>query len=259
MTEVEWIASEFPQDMLDFLDGRVSDRKLRLFVCACCRLLNNLPLYQDIGWLIDTAERYADGSASAAELEECRDSLHRYHEKLTLSSLAWLALDVPEDPDHGFQKQAEEAGDKATGCVVQGLWKKCEREGYFPDGTMEEAVYTLPGLVKAAECAFLRCIAGNPFRPAAVDPRWRTRLVVQLAEAAWEEYIPEGLPVLSLLRSGGTSLGGAPPWQGLTGLPILADALEDAGCTDTDILDHCRGEGPHVRGCWVMDLILGKE
>ena len=42
-------------------------------------------------------------------------------------------------------------------------------------------------------------------------------------------------------------------------LPILADALEDAGCDNADVLAHCRGEGPHVRGCWVVDLILGKQ
>jgi hypothetical protein len=42
-------------------------------------------------------------------------------------------------------------------------------------------------------------------------------------------------------------------------LPILADALQDAGCDYADILDHCRGPGPHVRGCWVVDLVLGKE
>jgi hypothetical protein len=42
-------------------------------------------------------------------------------------------------------------------------------------------------------------------------------------------------------------------------LPVLADALEDAGCTDADILGHCRGPVPHVRGCWVVDFLLGKE
>ena len=42
-------------------------------------------------------------------------------------------------------------------------------------------------------------------------------------------------------------------------MPILADALEDAGCTNQDILNHCRGGGEHVRGCWVVDLLLGKE
>jgi hypothetical protein len=42
-------------------------------------------------------------------------------------------------------------------------------------------------------------------------------------------------------------------------LPIMADALEDAGCTNADLLAHCRGPGPHVRGCWVVDLMLGKS
>jgi hypothetical protein len=42
-------------------------------------------------------------------------------------------------------------------------------------------------------------------------------------------------------------------------LPILADALQDAGCENADILDHCRGPGPHARGCWVVDLILDKS
>jgi hypothetical protein len=42
-------------------------------------------------------------------------------------------------------------------------------------------------------------------------------------------------------------------------MPILADALEDAGCDNADILQHCRGAGEHVRGCWVVDLVLGKE
>jgi hypothetical protein len=42
-------------------------------------------------------------------------------------------------------------------------------------------------------------------------------------------------------------------------MPILADALQDAGCDSADILDHCRGQGPHVRGCWALDLVLGKE
>jgi hypothetical protein len=46
--------------------------------------------------------------------------------------------------------------------------------------------------------------------------------------------------------------------RGFDRLPILGDALEDAGCTDRDILDHCRGPGPHVRGCWAVDLLLGK-
>lgn len=81
--------------------------------------------------------------------------------------------------------------------------------------------------------AVMREIFGNPFRPVEFDPRWRSETVVALAAATYAE-------------------------RAFDRLPILADALEDAGCNDADILAHCRGDGPHVRGCWVVDLVLGK-
>ena len=79
----------------------------------------------------------------------------------------------------------------------------------------------------------LRDIFGNPFPPVAFDPSWRTEAVVGLARGMYEarDFAP---------------------------MPILADALEDAGCDNADVLAHCRGPGPHVRGCWVVDLVLGK-
>ncbi len=79
----------------------------------------------------------------------------------------------------------------------------------------------------------LRDIFGNPFRPVAFDPRWRCESAVALARTAYES-------------------------RNFTLLPILADALEEAGCDHADILAHCRGPGPHVRGCWVVDGVLGK-
>jgi hypothetical protein len=90
----------------------------------------------------------------------------------------------------------------------------------------------------------LRDIVGNPFALApVVDPawlRWSGGTVRMLAEVAYEErQLPEGTL--------------HPPR-----LPLLADALEDAGCADADLLGHLRGPGPHVRGCWALDLILGK-
>jgi hypothetical protein len=94
-----------------------------------------------------------------------------------------------------------------------------------------------------ASCSLLRDIAGNHFQQVAPDPAWLSwngNTVVTLAQAAYEErQLPTGV------------LDGAR-------LAILADALEEAGCTDVAILNHCRGPGPHVRGCWVLDLLLGK-
>jgi hypothetical protein len=82
-------------------------------------------------------------------------------------------------------------------------------------------------------CSLLRDIFGNPFRPMTFSPEWRTRTVVTLARAAYES-------------------------RDFSLMPILADALQDAGCDSEDVLNHCRAPGPHVRGCWVVDLVLGK-
>jgi hypothetical protein len=84
------------------------------------------------------------------------------------------------------------------------------------------------------ELQLLRDIFGNPFRPVSVDPFWLTPSVVAVARTIYEDRRFEDMP-------------------------ILADALEEAGCNDADILGHCRGPGPHVRGCWTVDLLLGKE
>ena len=80
----------------------------------------------------------------------------------------------------------------------------------------------------------IRDIFGNPFRPVAFSPSWRTSTVLALASQMYES-------------------------RDFGAMPILADALQDAGCDSAEVLDHCRGEGPHVRGCWVVDLVLGKE
>jgi hypothetical protein len=87
----------------------------------------------------------------------------------------------------------------------------------------------------------LRDIFGNPFRPFTLSPACRTAQVVALAQAAYGEWeLPAG--PLDLAR-----------------LAVLVDALEEAGCDQADLLGHLRGPGPHVRGCWAVDWILGKS
>jgi hypothetical protein len=80
----------------------------------------------------------------------------------------------------------------------------------------------------------LRCVIGNPFRPVTVDPTWLTSDVVTLAEGIYGD-------------------------RAFDRLPILADALQDAGCENEDILSHCHSEGPHCRGCWLIDLLTGRK
>lgn len=94
-----------------------------------------------------------------------------------------------------------------------------------------------PEKEQAAQAALLRCIFGNPFRSVIHDPAWRT----------WRD---------GLLVSMARQMYGS---RDFSAMPILADALEEAGCTNSDILSHCRSSGEHVRGCWVIDLLLGKE
>ena len=79
----------------------------------------------------------------------------------------------------------------------------------------------------------LHCVVGNPFRPVTFDPLWRSETAVALASAIYAD-------------------------RAFDRLPILADALEEAGCDLPDVLAHCRGPGPHARGCWVVDGVLGK-
>jgi hypothetical protein len=94
---------------------------------------------------------------------------------------------------------------------------------------------------RRAQAKVLRDIFDNPFRPVSVSPAWQTAEVVALAEAAYDgRELPAG--TLDLAR-----------------LAVLADALEEAGCDQADLLGHLRGPGPHVRGCWAVDLILGKS
>ena len=88
---------------------------------------------------------------------------------------------------------------------------------------------------EVAQAAIVREIYGTLcFRPVTFNPAWRTSTVLALAKQMYDS-------------------------RDFTPMPVLADALQDAGCENADILNHCRGDSPHVRGCWVVDLILGKE
>jgi hypothetical protein len=86
----------------------------------------------------------------------------------------------------------------------------------------------------AKQVSLLRDIFGNPFRPVTVDRVWRAPTVILIAQAIYDE-------------------------RAFDRMPILGDALEDAGCTSADLLNHCRESGEHTRGCWAVDLLLGKQ
>jgi hypothetical protein len=102
---------------------------------------------------------------------------------------------------------------------------------WSPIHRMQSELFSIKRRVQAE---LLRCIFGNPFSPVTPEPAWRTSNAVGLAQAIYDD-------------------------RAFDRMPILSDALEDAGCTNEGILNHCRQPGVHVRGCWVIDLILGKE
>ena len=90
-----------------------------------------------------------------------------------------------------------------------------------------------PDVEYAVQAALIKDIFGNPFRPVTFHPSWRTSAALGLARSMYES-------------------------RDFAAMPVLADALQEAGCNNADILSHCRRGGPHVRGCWVVDLVLGK-
>ncbi len=230
MTEAEWSACTDPRPMLEFLSSRnVTDRKLRLFGCACCRQLWDWLGDPASGSAVATAERYADGLATDRELKQAQRKASR---AVGLAHGALYEL-RPDDP-----KVAEARARHGAATAALALtYRSHPSEWLF---LVVDAARELSGTF----AGLLRDLVGSPFRPRTADTSWRAwqaGLLERLARAIYDErHLPEG------------RLDGAR-------LAILADALEEAGCTDTELLGHVRSAGPHVRACFAMDLLLGWE
>jgi hypothetical protein len=261
MTEQEWNSCADPGPMLEFLKGKASDRKLRLFAVACCRKIWHLLADERSRTAVDVAGRAADRQATKKEFSDARRAAVRaYHDAGQISHSLWLATDrtyrVGDKvyrADDAFQPtdatkaahaatNAAYAAQAATNTVTQVAATETAR--YVAIAASQSAFEDCPTLPAAREAALAPAhaeqsvivleIFGNPFRPVTLDPTWLTSTVKNLAEAIYEE-------------------------RAFDRLPILADALEDAGCNQQDILSHLRGGGEHCRGCWPLDLVLGKE
>ena len=248
MDEAEWLASTDPEPMLAFLRGRASDRKLRLFACACCRRLWNLLTDQREWKSIEFAERCAAGLATTKQLHELGWG-GLYEGPPAVYPDSWQAASVSSEYGIGMVANSGTALDNEADVVWKAAFQKSLGRGDSLAEAQSAADAVVPAewfALKENEQKFQSHLLHDLFgfllfRPVALDPAWRTRAVTALATAAYEERI---LPV-----------GTLDPDR----LAVLSDALEDAGCGNTDILSHLRGPGPHVRGCWVLDLLLGKE
>jgi hypothetical protein len=247
MTEEEWRKSMDPQAMTEFLRSAtteyrtrwqgwisarrfpVSERKWRLFLCACCRRIEWLVPSVELRAALRVIEGWADGGGSEAELDNAvaavclarkafgeRDQGIPMSQQVAFSALFALAASVREE-------RADRLGVFDAALLA---WDYFVREQGL-DGEREES---------ARQADLLREVIGNPFRAPFIDPGWLTwnnRQVVRLAETLVQERAFEQMPV-------------------------LADALEDAGCTDEEILGHCRQDG-HVLGCWLVERILDRS
>jgi hypothetical protein len=213
MTEAEWLTCEEPGPMLGLLRGRASARKLRQFDAGCARTIWDPLVDERSRRAVTAAEGLADGAAGGAEVEAA-------------AAEAWDARDeLLMRRGHGFRPGSPLYGAVAAACAAS------------PYRTFDRFTDDDPLLKDSplAQAALLADIFGNPFRPAAFDPAWRTSTATALARQMYES-------------------------RDFSAMPILADALQDAGCDSDDILNHCRDpHATHVRGCWVVDLVLGKE
>ncbi len=250
MDEAEWLACENPEPMLEFLKGKVSERKLRLFACACCRRIWQHLYDRGSRKLVEVSEEYADGRGSSRKLNSAWEKADFAFQGIHLSgggdvdqnpAQAVLGLGVDLDFNFAAEMAAATFGAVARGEAYERIWQTPGKD-HAARWAEDDAVRQAAGAEEEqTQANLLRDLFGDPFCPTSFDPAWRTSRVVSLAQAAYEErLLPAG--TLDTQR-----------------LAILSDALEDAGCDNADILSHLRGPGPHVRGCWVMDAILGKE
>jgi hypothetical protein len=230
VTEEEWLTLSDPLKLLAYLHGWRRQRRWRLFACACCRRIWSAVHDPRSRNAVEVAERYADGLASVDELATAREGAAVVAEELLTAREA--ATDAPGP-----------YADAAAGCAclwaaeddssINSVASHCASEALEVTARIDPHSATT---AREGLCDLIRDLFGNPFRLARADPSWlswNNGTVARMAEAIY---------------SSGT----------FEDLPVLADALEEAGCANADILAHCRGPGEHARGCWALDLLLGK-
>jgi hypothetical protein len=242
--------------MLEFLRGKASDRKLRLFVCACCRRLWHLLRDVRSRSAVEQSERFSDGTITRKTLSSFELMARRASEEAELrvarrpkgrgtlivyiaqfsckaAELSAAQCMLPPSGTRAIDPTVLDEGEEAVLVAMSAApYALAVHTTMMIEGERFDQAYA------AQECActdLLRDIFGPlPFRPSTIDPAWLTPTVQRLAESIYHDRAFERLP-------------------------ILADAFEEAGCDQEDILNHLRQPGVQVRGCWALDLVLGKE
>ena len=263
MTEQEWSCFDDSEAVLKQMRQMLGSRKVRLLAVAWCyRLWELLDDRSRNG--VEAAEQYADGRIDPESFQETLDA----------AKDAWIgAVDLASqiEDERGFGDDRANAAIHATDAAYRVMWNDADEVSI--DGEVECVQYVMSRMMDATflqnktrvdiasrmnldswtehtdseweiVSTIIRDLGGNPFRPVVINPTWlawNNSTVPKFAQAAYHDrQLPAGH--LDTAR-----------------LATLADALEEAGCDIKDILDHLRGPGPHVRGCWAVDLILGRE
>jgi hypothetical protein len=263
MTEAEWLTCTDPDRMLQHVRGAppsgflarlrrwgragsdegevkpLSDRKVRLFACACCRRIADLMDDERSQRAVEVAELHADGSATEVERREaCEAALDAYDVLLARGKASNLPIPYLPQPEptrawllaaRAAAQVARYPGEEAVATAIQAAMAVAAE--------WDDPAWAAAALGDAARVALIRDIFANPFRDIEVEPAWlgwNGNTVRRIAEGVYEE-------------------------RAFDRLPILHDALLDAGCDNVDILAHCRSAQGHVRGCWVIDVLLAKS
>jgi hypothetical protein len=254
MTEKEWLEGTDPEPMLEVLGKKASKRKSQLFACACCRHIWSLIENERSRRAVEVTERFAEGQATRREWDNARRAAYRTEtsadSKYRSARITANEIYRTAGPDDPYQAQPDfVAAISATKIyIAANAASSASRAGTqwgleAPIGTAKWCQFAIGSdplhwkqdLSEATyQCHLIREIFGNPFRPVIFDPSWLTPTVTAIAQTIYDD-------------------------RRFADLPFLADALEEAGCDNAEILHHCRGTEFHSRGCWVVDLVLGKE
>jgi hypothetical protein len=230
MTEDGWNEGADPRAMLEVLrrSGRANERRLRLFACGCVRHIGHLLAEERTRQALELSERFADGGASKREVTQARAAAGWEG----LAEARWVRAAVAA-ATFGTWRKAAEAAEAVARAAAQMTG---------PDATAGLAQVAARSVAawkreREYQAQLLRDIFGNPFRPVpAVEPARLTRKGSAAAELAQAIYAE----------------------RRFDDLPVLADALEEGGCANVELLGHLRRPGPHCLGCWGLDLLTGK-
>jgi hypothetical protein len=244
MNEDEWLTGTDFTAHARFAAEHLSPRRQRLLAAEFCRAVGDLLDHPDLTDALDVIDQFADDLVPPAALgrvrQECRAIASEMYNAysaavdagtagtkggypLVRSELAWAVSFAATGP-----LPLEMVGTRVLGAAVRAHVGAVEMVPK-PSAELDAATVAQHLAMRAVVWE----IVGNPFRPAHFSPEWRTDTAVSLARQMYDA-------------------------REFSAMPILADALQDAGCDNDDLLAHCRRDGPHLRGCWVLDLVLGK-